>query len=118
MVGLTSESVKSLALALQCIHNIHSCDSLAASVLSVGHTVTDHVLKKDLEDTTSLFVDETRDTLDTTTAGKTADSRLGNTLDVIAKYLAMTLGASLSESLSSFSAARHVVVVVVESVLP
>ena len=38
-----------------------------------------HVLEEDLEDTTSLLVDECRDTLDTASAGKTTDSGLGNT---------------------------------------
>ncbi len=72
----------------------------------VGDTVTDHVLEKHLEDTASLFVDETRDTLDTTTTCETTDSRLGNSLDIVTKDLAMTLGTSLSESLSSFTSAR------------
>ena len=34
---------------------------------------------QDLQDTSSLFVDKTRDTLDTSTTGETTDSRLGNT---------------------------------------
>ena len=38
-----------------------------------------HVLEEDLENATGLFVDKTRNTLDTTTAGKTTDSGLGNT---------------------------------------
>ena len=38
-----------------------------------------HVLEEDLENTTGLLVDETRDTLDTTSAGKTADSGFGDT---------------------------------------
>jgi hypothetical protein len=76
-------------------------------VLSVGDRIANDVLEEDLEDTTSFFVDETRDTLDTTTTSKTTDSGLGNTLDVITKDLSVTLGASLSESLSSFAAARH-----------
>jgi hypothetical protein len=73
-------------------------------VLGVGDGITDDVLKEDLEDTTSLFVDETGDTLDTTTTRETTDSGLSDTLDVITQDLAMTLCASLSESLASFSA--------------
>ena len=46
-----------------------------------------HGFKEDLEDTTGLFVDETRDTLDTTTAGKTADSGLSDTCKVGEKGL-------------------------------
>ena len=43
-------------------------------MLSVRDGVTDDVLEEDLEDTTSLLVDQTRDTLDTTTTGETTDS--------------------------------------------
>ncbi|MCP4453099.1 MAG: hypothetical protein GY809_16685, partial [Planctomycetes bacterium] len=42
-------------------------DSLPLGMLGVGDSITDDVLKEDLEDTTGLFVDEARDTLDTTT---------------------------------------------------
>lgn len=45
-----------------------------------------------------------RDTLDTTTTGKTTDGGLGDTLDVVAENLAMTLGAALSEALATFAA--------------
>ena len=58
-------------------------------------------LKEKLEDTAGLLVDQTGDTLDTSSARETADSRLGDTLDVVAQNLAVALGTSLSESLSS-----------------
>jgi hypothetical protein len=105
MMRLSAEAVKGAALALERVYDIHSGDSLPASVLSVGHCITDDILKEDLKDTTGLFVDKTRDTLDTSTASETADCRLGDTLDVIAKYLAVALSSALSESFSSFSAA-------------
>ena len=44
---------------------------------------------------------------DTTAASQSADSGLGDALDVVAQHLAMTLGASLSESLASFSSSGH-----------
>jgi hypothetical protein len=37
----------------------------------------------DLENTPSLLVNEARDTLDTTTASKTTNGRLGDALDVV-----------------------------------
>jgi hypothetical protein len=37
-----------------------------------------------------------RDTLNTTTTRETTDGRLGDTLDVVTKNLAMTLGSALS----------------------
>ena len=69
--------------------------------------IADHRLKEDLEDTAGLLVDEARNALDTSTARKTANRRLGDTLDVIPEHLAVALGAALSESFSSFTASRH-----------
>ena len=94
--NLSAETVEGLSLTLEGVHDIHSDDSLTAGVLGVGDRVTDDIFKEDLENTTGLFVDETGDTLDTTTTSETADSGLGDTLDVIAKDLTVTLGASLS----------------------
>ncbi|EJK66749.1 hypothetical protein THAOC_12297, partial [Thalassiosira oceanica] len=65
------------------------------------------VLEEDLEDAAGLLVDETGDTLDTATTGETADGGLGDALDVVAKDLAVALGAALSESLASLSSSRH-----------
>jgi hypothetical protein len=107
IADLTSESVQSTALALQSVDDVHGCDGLPLGVLGVGDGITDDVLKEYLEDTSGFFVDQTRDTFDTTSASKTTDSGFGDTLDVITKYFTVTLGASLSESLSSLSSARH-----------
>jgi hypothetical protein len=63
-------------------------------VLRVGHRVANDVLEEDLEDATSFFVDQTTDTLDAATAGKTTNGGLGDALDVIAENLAMALGAA------------------------
>ena len=106
-VHLSAEAVKGAALALEGVDDIHGSDGLPAGVLGVGDGVTDDVLEEDLEDTAGLFVDEAGDTFDTTTTRETANGGLGDTLDVIAQDFAMTLGASLSESFSSFAAARH-----------
>jgi hypothetical protein len=105
--SLSAETVEGLSLTLEGVDDIHGGDSLTASVLGVGDRVTDNVLKEDLEHTTGLLVDETGDTLDTTTTSETADSGLGDTLDVVAKDLAVTLGASLSETFASFSSSGH-----------
>ena len=48
-------------------------DSIPLGVFSVGDRVTDDVLEEDLENATSLFVDETRNTLDTTTTSETTN---------------------------------------------
>ena len=101
---LSTESVEGTSLPLEGIDDIHSGDSLPLGVFGVGDGITDNVLKEDLKDTTGLLVDQARDTLDTTTTRQTADSGLGDSLDVITQDFAMTLGASLAESFSSFTA--------------
>jgi hypothetical protein len=94
-------------LSLQSVDDIHGGDSLPLGMLGVGDGITDDILKEHFENTTGLLIDETRDTLDTTSASKTADGGLGDTLDVITQDFAMTLSATLSESFSSFSTSRH-----------
>lgn len=77
-------------------------------MLCVGDGVTDDRLEEAFENTTGLFVDHGGDTLDTTTSGKTADGRLGDTLDIVSQDLAVSLRASFAKSFSTFSSARHI----------
>ena len=74
-------------------------------MLGICDGITNNVLQKDLEDTTGLLINQPGDALDATTTGQTTDGGLGNALDVVAQDLAVTLGAALSKSLASFSAA-------------
>ena len=80
---LTTEAVEGSALALEGIDDIEGGDGLALGMLSVGDGITDDIFEEHLEDTAGLFVDETRDTFNTSTACQTADCRLGDALDVI-----------------------------------
>ncbi len=57
------------------------------------------IFKERLENTTSLLIDETRDTLDTATTSETTNGRLGDALDVVAQDLPVALSSTLSESL-------------------
>ena len=104
---LTAEAVQSAALTLQSIDHIHGGDGLSLGVLGVGDGITDHVLQENLQHTTSLLVDEAGDSLHTTTASQAADSGLCDSLDVITENLAMTLGASFSESFTSLASSGH-----------
>ncbi|KAL5535286.1 hypothetical protein ACEPAF_3380 [Sanghuangporus sanghuang] len=96
-------------------------------MLGVSDGIPDDILQEDLEYTTGLFVDQTRDTLYTTAASKTTNRlgntkcnvskakvagfpneeqvtyRLRNTLDVITKDLTVTLCTTFAETLSSTS---------------
>ena len=104
---LTTETIEGSALSLQSIDDVHSSDGLSLGMLSVGDGISDDVLKEDLEDTSGLLVDQTADTLDTTTAGQSTDGWLGDTLDVITQDLSVALSTTLSKSLSSLSSAGH-----------
>ncbi|XP_014237177.2 uncharacterized protein LOC106659257 [Trichogramma pretiosum] len=73
---LAAETVQGAALPLESVYYVHGCDRLALGMLGVSDGVTDDVLKEDLEYTTSLFVDQARNTLDSATTGQTADGRL------------------------------------------
>ena len=106
--NLTAEAVEGAALALERVDDVHRSDGLAAGVLGVGDRIANHVLKENLEHAARLLVDEARDALHATTACEAADRGLGDTLDVVAEHLAMTLGASLAKTLASLAASGHV----------
>ena len=100
-------------MPLESIDNIHGSDSLPLGMFGVGDSISDDILKENLEDSTGLFIDEARDTLDSSSASQTPDGRLGDSLDVVSQHLTVTLGSSLSQSLSSFATSSHVAVVLV-----
>ena len=78
-------------------------------MLRVSDGITNDILQKHLEDTAGFFVNETGDALDATTTRETSDGGLGDALDIVAKHLAMTLGAAFAQSFATFSSARHFV---------
>ena len=75
-VDLSAESVESASLSLEGVDDIHGRHGLSLGVLAVGDGITDDVLEEDLQDSTSLLIDEAGDTLDTTTASETTDGGL------------------------------------------
>ena len=105
---LTSESVQGASLPLEGIDHIHGGDGLPLGVFGVGDGIPDDVLEENLENSTGLLVDESRDTLDSTTTRQTPDGGLGDALDVIPQHLPVPLGTSLAESLASFASSSHV----------
>jgi hypothetical protein len=66
-------------LTLEGVYNIERSDSLSLGVFSVSDGISNDAFKEDFEDTSGFFVDETGDTLDTTTTCETTDSWLGDT---------------------------------------
>jgi hypothetical protein len=105
---LATESIEGSALSLQSIDNIHGSDSLPLGVLSVGDSVTNNILQEHLENSSGLLINEARDTLDSSSASKTTNGRLGDALDVVTQNFTMTLSTTLSKSLSSFTTSGHV----------
>ena len=105
--SLTAEAVEGTALAFQGIDHIHGSDGLPLGVFGIGDSVTDDILKEDLEDATGLLIDETRDTLDTATTSQSPDGGLSDALDVVSQHFSVPLGTAFSESLSSFASSGH-----------
>ncbi len=56
---LPAETIQSSALALQGVNHIQSSHGLATSVLSVRHSVSNHILEKHLQHTTGLLINKT-----------------------------------------------------------
>ena len=105
---LAAEAVEGAALALERVDDVSGNKRHAERVFAIAACITDDVLEEDLEDTPGLFVDQTGDPLDATSASQPPDGRLGDALDVVPKDLPVTLGAALAESFTSFSSSRHV----------
>ena len=80
---LTSESVQGASLAFQGVDDIHSGDGLPLGVLGVSDSITDDIFQENFQDTAGFFVDQARDTFDSTTTSETTDGWFGDTLDVI-----------------------------------
>ncbi|CAH3183566.1 unnamed protein product [Porites evermanni] len=64
------------------VHHVHGCHGLSLGVFGVRYSIADDVLEENFKNATGFFVNEARDSLDTATASKTADSRLGDALDI------------------------------------
>ena len=108
MIGFNLRIRTGWSLSLESVDNIYSCHGLPLGVLGVGDGIADYVLQEHLQDTACLLVDQSRDTLGSTSANQTPDGGLGDTLNVITERFPLKLSATLSKTLSSFTTARHV----------
>ena len=105
---LTTKSIQGTSLAFQSIDHIHGSDCLPLGMFCVCDSITDDIFQEHLQYTSGLFIDQARDTFDTTSSCQTADCRLGDTLDIITQDLPVTLGTTLSQTFASFTTSRHV----------
>ena len=76
--GLSSESVESTALPLECVDDVHSGNSLPLGMFGVGDGVTNYVLKEHLQDSTGFLVDQSGDTFHTSTTGQAMNGWLSD----------------------------------------
>jgi hypothetical protein len=85
-------------LTLKSVDDVEGGDGLSLGVFGVGDGVTDDVLEEAAENGAGLLVDVGADTLDTTTAGESADSGLGDAHDGFLEGLlgSESLGAGLA----------------------
>ena len=90
-------------MTFKSVDDVQSSDSLSLSMFSISDSVSDDDFKENLQNTSSFLLDESRNTLDSTSTGQSTDGGFSNTLDVITKDLSVTLGASFSKSFASFT---------------
>jgi len=62
------------------------------------------ILALDFEDSSSLLINQTGNTFDTSTTSKTTNGGFCDTLDVVTKNLSVALGTALSEALAALAA--------------
>ena len=102
-LNLSSESVEGSSLPLEGVDDVECGDGFSLGVFGISDGIPDHVLQKDLENSSGLFVDQTGNAFNPSATGKSTDRRFRDSLDVIPEDLSVALGTSLSQSLSAFS---------------
>ena len=89
-------------MSLERIDYIQCSHCLSLGVLAVGHRVSDHSFQESLQHVACLFVDESRDALDSTSSGQTPDGGLGDSQDGLTNgFLLVALSSNLAEALAA-----------------
>lgn len=107
MYNLTTKTIQGPSLPFKRINHIHGGHRLPPGMLSVSHSITNHILKEDLQNTSGFFINQSTDTLHTSSTSQSANCRLRNALNVVSQNLPVTLRSSLSQTLTSFSTTWH-----------
>jgi hypothetical protein len=76
-------------------------------MFGVRYSVPNNVFQKDFQHTSRFFVNQTRDTLHSTTACQTPYSGLRYSLDIISQNFPVPLGTTFTETFPSFSSSSH-----------
>ena len=115
---LTAKAVEGTALTFEGVDNVHGGDCFAFGMFGVGDSISNDILEEHLEDTSCLLIDESRDSLDSSSTCKTSDGRLGDSLDIISEDLPVPFGASLSETLTALTTSSHDALMLQEKMMP
>ena len=103
-ISSATETIEGSALSLESIDDIESSDGLSLGVFSVSNWVTDDVFEEWSEDNSGLVIDEGRDSLDTSSSGKSSNSWLGDSKDgVLDGFLSKSLGTLFTWDFTEFS---------------
>jgi hypothetical protein len=99
-----AEAVEGSSLSLESVDDVQGGHGLSLGVFAVSDGVSDHGFQEVLENDSRVIVDEGRDSLDTSSAGESADSGLGDALDVsTGLLLGVSFSTNFSDTFSSFS---------------
>lgn len=102
------ETIQGFALSFQRVYDVHCADSLTTTVFCVRNRIPDHIFKKILQNSTSLFVDQTTDSLHTSSPSEPPDSRFCDSLNIVSRHFSVSYRATLPKTFTAFS--RHDVV--------
>lgn len=80
MLELTAETVERTTLPLEGVYDVHRGHGFPFCVLCVRDSIANDVFQEHFKHTSSFFIDQTGDSLHSTTTSKTPDGRLGNSL--------------------------------------
>lgn len=91
-INLSSESIQSASLFLECTHNIHWSDGLSLCMFGVCHGVSDNIIQKHFQHSSDFFIDQSTDSLDSSSTRKTTDRWLSDSLDTVVQDPVMAFG--------------------------
>jgi hypothetical protein len=101
------ETIYCSALPLQNINHIQRCHDFPSRMLSVSHGISDDVLEEVPQHPSDFFGDIPTDSFHAPSTGQPPNGGLGDTLDVLAHNLSMTLGTTLRKTLPSLASPGH-----------
>ena len=131
---LATESIKNFASSFESIDNVQSCNSFSFCMFGVGNSITNYIFEKYAKNTSSFFfmvqfhahrltdlptgkilnlawtktfINESRNSLDSTSSSQSTNGRFGNTMDTIPQRFSVSLRSPFTQTLTTFSSSWH-----------